>query len=119
MNSPIIEHLRSACRLDRMYVGGEWVVPETQARSAVVDPSTDEPVVEIAQGSSRDVAAAVAAAQSAFVTWSVSSPHSRALLLDRVHAPNLRVDLGAQASCGIRRVVVIGSGRGQFRMLGA
>lgn len=40
-------------------------------------------------------------------------------VLDRVHAPNLRVDLGAQASCGIRRVVVIGSGRGQFRMLGA
>jgi len=98
MNSPIVEHLRIAGRLDRMYVGGEWVVPETQARSAVVDPSTEEPVAEIALGSARDVAAAVAAAQRAFVTWSVSSPRSRASLLDRVHGLILeRAELFAQA----------------------
>jgi len=98
MNSPIVEHLRSAGRLDCMYVGGEWVVPETQARSAVVDPSTEEPVADIALGSARDVAAAVAAAQRAFAAWSVSSPHSRASLLDRVHGLILeRAELFAQA----------------------
>jgi aldehyde dehydrogenase (NAD+) len=98
MNSSIIEHLRSAGRLDRMFVGGEWVRPETQDRSAVVDPSTEEPVAEIALGSARDVAAAVAAARRAFTTWSVSSAQSRALLLDRVHALILeRAELFAQA----------------------
>ena len=98
MNSSIIEHLRSAGRLDRMFVGGEWVVPETQARSSVVDPSTEEPVAEIALGSARDVAAAVAAARRAFATWSVSSAQSRALLLDRVHSLILeRAELFAQA----------------------
>ena len=98
MNSPIVEHLRSAGRLDCMYVGGEWVVPETQARSAVVDPSTEEPVAEIALGSAQDVATAVAAARRAFATWSVSSPQSRAALLDRVHGLILeRAESFAQA----------------------
>jgi len=98
MNSSIVEHLRRAGRLDRIFVDGEWVMPETQARSAVIDPSTEEPVAEIALGSARDVAAAVAAARHAFTTWSVSSAQSRALLLDRVHALILeRAELFAQA----------------------
>lgn len=42
MNSSIVDHLRRAGRLDRMFVGGEWVLPEAQARSSVVDPSTEE-----------------------------------------------------------------------------
>jgi aldehyde dehydrogenase (NAD+) len=98
MNALILEHLRSAGRLDRMFVGGEWVMPETQARSCVVDPSTEEPVAEIALGSASDVAAAVAAARRAFATWSVSSAQSRALLLDRVHSLILdRAELFAHA----------------------
>jgi aldehyde dehydrogenase (NAD+) len=99
MNSSIIERLRSAGRLDRMYVGGRWVLPETQGRSAsVIDPSTEDPVAEIALGSAGDVAAAVAAARGAFEAWSASSAESRALLLDRVHALILeRAELFAQA----------------------
>ncbi|MDP9962620.1 aldehyde dehydrogenase (NAD+) [Variovorax beijingensis] len=98
MNSSIVEHLRRAGRLDRMFVDGEWAVPETQARSSVVDPSTEEPVAEIALGSAGDVAAAVAAGRRAFAAWSVRSAQSRALLLDRVHALILeRAELFAQA----------------------
>ncbi|MDR6451857.1 aldehyde dehydrogenase family protein [Variovorax paradoxus] len=98
MNSSIVERLRRAGRLDRMFVDGEWAVPETQARSSVVDPSTEEPVAEIALGSAGDVAAAVAAGRRAFAAWSVRSAQSRALLLDRVHALILeRAELFAQA----------------------
>jgi len=98
MNSSIIEHLDRAGRLHRMFIDGEWVLPDTQARSAVVDPSTEAPVAEIALGSARDVDAAVAAARRAFASWSVSSVESRALLLDRVHALILeRAELFAQA----------------------
>lgn len=39
-------------------------------------------------------------------------------VLDR-HSPNLRVDLGDAANCGIRRVAVYGSGAGSFRLIGA
>lgn len=98
MSSSIVQHLRRAGRMDRMLIGGEWVVPQTQARSCVVDPSTEEPVAEIALGSASDVGAAVAAARRAFATWSVSSAHSRALLLDRIHTLILeRAELFAQA----------------------
>ncbi|MDQ0026598.1 hypothetical protein J2X90_004425, partial [Variovorax paradoxus] len=40
MNSSIAEHLRRTGHLDRIFVDGEWVLPDTQARSAVIDPST-------------------------------------------------------------------------------
>ncbi|MBW8719509.1 MAG: aldehyde dehydrogenase family protein [Variovorax paradoxus] len=98
MNSSIVDHLGRAGRLDRMFVGGEWVLPETQTRASVVDPSTEEPVAEIALGSAGDAAAAVAAARRAFAAWSASPAQSRALLLDRIHALVLeRAELFAQA----------------------
>lgn len=98
MNSSIVDHLGRAGRLDRMFVGGEWVLPETQTRASVVDPSTEEPVAEIALGSAGDAAAAVAAARRAFAAWSASPAQNRALLLDRIHALVLeRAELFAQA----------------------
>src|SRR5688572_10443586 len=98
MNSDIIERLTNDGLLDRIYIGGEWVLPAGQARSAVIDPSTEEPVADIALGSAQDVAVAVAAARRAFATWSVSSPQSRAALLDRVHGMILeRAESFAQA----------------------
>ena len=85
MKSAVIERLASAHHLDRLFIGGEWVKPAGQARTCVIDPSTEEPVAQIALGSAQDVAAAVDAARHAFADWSASSPHSRATLLDRVH----------------------------------
>ena len=98
MNSSIIQHLTSAGRLDRIFICGEWVLPAGQARTCIIDPSTEEPVAEIALGSGQDVSEAVAAARRAFTTWSVSSAQSRASLLDRVHGLILeRAEMFAQA----------------------
>jgi aldehyde dehydrogenase (NAD+) len=82
----IVERLRSTGRLDRVFIDGEWVLPQGQGRASVIDPSIEESVAEIALGTAQDVNAAVAAARRAFATWSVSSVQSRALLLDRVHS---------------------------------
>jgi aldehyde dehydrogenase (NAD+) len=98
MNSSIIKRLSSAGRLDRIFIGSEWVPPAGQARTSVIDPSTEEPIDEIALGSAQDVAEAVAAARRAFATWSASSAQSRASLLDRVHSLILeRAEMFAQA----------------------
>ena len=86
MNHAIVERLSNAGHLDRIYVDGEWVRPVGHARAAVIDPSTQDTVAEIALGSRQDVAAAVAAASAAFAEWSVSSIQRRVSLLDRVHA---------------------------------
>ncbi|HTT09263.1 MAG TPA: aldehyde dehydrogenase family protein [Burkholderiaceae bacterium] len=85
MNPGIVEHLAGAGRLDRMFVNGEWVLPAGHERTAVVDPSTEEPVAEIVLGNAQDAARAVTAARRAFATWSTSSALNRAALLDRVH----------------------------------
>ncbi len=85
MNAALIERLADDGRLDRIFIGGEWVFPAGQDRSVVIDPSTEEPIADIALGNAQDVAMAVAAARRAFATWSVSSPQSRAALLDRVY----------------------------------
>jgi aldehyde dehydrogenase (NAD+) len=85
MTSSIVDRLARAGRLDRIFIDGEWILPAGKARAGVVDPSTEEPIAEIALGNEHDVAAAVVAARRAFARWSVSSPQSRAALLDRVH----------------------------------
>lgn len=98
MNTTIIKRLANDGRLDRIFIGGEWVLPAGQARSAVIDPSTEESVAEIALGNAQDVATAVAAARRALATWSASSSQSRAALLDRVHGLILeRAEAFAQA----------------------
>lgn len=98
MNHAVVERLSNAGHLDRIYVDGEWVRPVGQGRAAVVDPSTQDIVAEIALGSRQDVAAAVAAANAAFAEWSVSSIQRRVSLLDRVHALILeRAEVFAQA----------------------
>jgi aldehyde dehydrogenase (NAD+) len=98
MSTSIIERLSNDGRLDRVFIDGKWVLPDGQGRSAVIDPSTEEPVAEIALGNAQDVDVAVAAARRAFTTWSVSSPQSRAALLDRVHGLIVeRTELFAQA----------------------
>lgn len=98
MNASLVEQLKAAGRLDRLFIGGEWVLPAGQSRAGVINPSTEEPIAQIALGSAEDVAAAVAAARCAFATWSVSSAESRASLLGRVHALILeRAELFAQA----------------------
>jgi len=97
MNSPV-HHLMQAGRLDRFFINGEWAVPQGSDRVAVVCPSTEDSVCEIALGNAHDVDRAVQAARSAFVRWSVTSPQERAALLERVHALLLeRAELFAQA----------------------
>ncbi|MFS2034040.1 aldehyde dehydrogenase family protein [Polaromonas sp. CT11-55] len=94
----LVEQLASAGHLDRLFIDGEWVLPLGHGRAAVVDPSTEETIAEIARGNAQDVDEAVIAARRAFAGWSVSSPQDRAALLDRVHSLILeRAELFAQA----------------------
>ena len=98
MNPSVIQRLTSAGHLDRIFVDGEWVLPAGQDRASVIDPSTEQPVAQIALGNAQDVAAAVDAARRAFATWSVSSPQSRSEVLGHVHSLILeRAELFAQA----------------------
>lgn len=97
MSSPV-RHLMQVGRLDRLYIDGEWTAPDGRDRIAVISPSTEDAVCEIALGNARDAERAVLAARKAFAGWSASTPQERAALLDRVHTLMLeRAELFAAA----------------------
>jgi aldehyde dehydrogenase (NAD+) len=68
-----------------LYVGGEWIEPHAGETFTTIDPSTEEPLAEIAQAGPEDVDLAVEAGRDAFENgWSVLAPSERAKYLFRI-----------------------------------
>jgi aldehyde dehydrogenase (NAD+) len=68
-----------------LYVGGEWLEPRTGETFTTIDPSTEEPLAEIAHAGPEDVNLAVEAARDAFENgWSALAPSERAKYLFRI-----------------------------------
>src|SRR3954466_7507040 len=55
---------------DRLFIGGEWVEPAGSGTIDVVNPTTEEVIGHVPEGTAADVDKAVAAARAAFDTWS-------------------------------------------------
>ena len=66
------------------YINGAWVAPATASDFAVINPANEQEAATISLGSQADVDAAVAAAKSAFETWSLSSKQQRIDLLSKL-----------------------------------
>lgn len=97
MTSPL-EHLSGNGHIDRFYIDGKWIAPNGSAHAAVINPATEEVIVQIPLGDGRDVDAAVAAARRAFIAWGRTAPEARAALLDRLqHQLEARAELIAQS----------------------
>jgi acyl-CoA reductase-like NAD-dependent aldehyde dehydrogenase len=71
---------------DRLYIGGEWVEPAGEGTIEVLNPSTEEVVGRVPEGTPEDAARAVAAAREAFEGWAATAPHERAELLAAIGA---------------------------------
>ena len=69
---------------DRLYVGGEWVVPSGSGTIEVVEAATEEVMGRVPAGEPPDVERAVAAAAEAFEDWSVTPVKERAEWLGRL-----------------------------------
>jgi betaine-aldehyde dehydrogenase len=71
---------------DRLFIGGEWVVPSSSEKFCVIDCSTEQPVASIARAQSVDMTRAVNAARRAFDTgvWARMSPTERGEYLERI-----------------------------------
>src|SRR5258707_332543 len=63
------------------FIGGELREPVEGTFFDTTDPATGEKIAVVAQGSARDVDAAVQAARAALPTWQALSPHTRARYL--------------------------------------
>ncbi len=99
-----------------LFIGGEWVDAISGKTFKTIDPATEQTLVEVAEGDSADVDAAVIAARRALESssWSSISPHSRTRFLLKIadaidqNAEELAVletlDMGAPLSFTIGRV---------------
>jgi aldehyde dehydrogenase (NAD+) len=68
-----------------LFIGGEFVEPRSGERFATIDPSTEEPLAELAQAGPEDVGLAVEAAREAYEErWSQLRPAERAKYLFRI-----------------------------------
>jgi len=66
------------------YIDGAWVASQGGTRHTVIDPATEQPCTEITLGTPADVDAAVAAARTAFESFSQTTVAERAALLERI-----------------------------------
>ena len=70
--------------LNQFYIDGNWVSPTGSQTLAVINPATEQACATIVLGTAADVDLAVAAAQRAFVDFSMTSRQDRLALLDRI-----------------------------------
>ena len=70
---------------DRLYVGGEWVVPDGSGRIDVIDADTEEVIGRVPEGTSGDADRAVAAARAAFEGWAATPAEQRGACIRCLH----------------------------------
>ncbi|MGG6895035.1 MULTISPECIES: aldehyde dehydrogenase family protein [Rhizobium] len=70
----------------KFYIGGNWIDPTLSTTREVIDPSTEQPIGAIAMGCAADAHKAIAAARSAFVSFSQTTKEERLALLKRILA---------------------------------
>ncbi len=63
------------------FIGGAWVKPASGEYMTTSDPSSGDPIAEVAKGNADDVEAAVSAARKAFPAWQALGGHQRARYL--------------------------------------
>ena len=71
---------------DRLYIGGEWVEPAGSGTLEVINPTTEEVIARIPEGTAEDADRAVCAARAAFDSWSALSPYERAAYCEAIAA---------------------------------
>jgi acyl-CoA reductase-like NAD-dependent aldehyde dehydrogenase len=69
---------------DKIYIGGEWAQSTGTGVLEVVDPTTEQVIGSVPEGTVEDVDKAVAAARAAFDSWSQTSVEERADWMQRI-----------------------------------
>ena len=71
-------------QLDKFYINGSWVTPKNSELMDIINPANEAVIGQVALGSPADVDTAVAAANEAFKSWSLTSREQRLEVLDRI-----------------------------------
>src|SRR5437870_13908910 len=86
-NSSLTEHERRVLEAvpRGLYIGGEWREASGGGTLGVEDPSTGEPLIEVADATPEDALEALASAASKQAEWAASAPRDRGEILRRAY----------------------------------
>lgn len=76
--------------LNKFYIDGSWVDPESNKTFPVMNPSNEESIGQLSLGNEIDVNKAVSAAKKAFESYSETSKADRLALLEKLKSISLR-----------------------------
>ena len=108
---------------DKLFIGGRWVDPASSAKFRLVNPANEDQFIEVAEASTDDMNAAVAAARAAFDNgpWPRMSPAERARKMRAVSAAlakrGAELDKAWTAQIGTPVMISKGSGAGVAGLL--
>ena len=71
-------------RANQFFINGEWVDASDSSKLNVINPATEEAVCQVSLGNESDVDKAVAAASTAFPSYSQTTREQRIKLLNKV-----------------------------------
>eukprot|EP01132_Coremiostelium_polycephalum_P007066 gene7066-8718_t len=102
------------------YINGAWVPPLKANDLEVINPATEKPVAVISMGTAADIDRAVAAAKTAFQTYSRTSVEERLALLEKLlaiykrrydeMAQTITLELGAPITMSTQQQADVGVG---------
>lgn len=104
----------------KFYINGEWVAPLAENDLEVLNPATEQPVAVISMGTAADIDRAVAAAKTAFASYSRTSVEERLALLEALlsiykrrydeMAQTITLELGAPITMSCEQQADVGVG---------
>jgi aldehyde dehydrogenase (NAD+) len=102
------------------YINGAWVPPLKANDLEVINPATEKPIAIISMGTAADIDRAVAAAKTAFQTYSQTSVEERLALLEKLlaiykrrydeMAQTITLELGAPITMSTQQQADVGVG---------
>ncbi|MFJ7353935.1 aldehyde dehydrogenase family protein [Phyllobacterium sp. NPDC097923] len=102
------------------YINGAWVPPLMANDLEVINPATEKPIAVISMGTAADIDRAVAAAKTAFQTYSRTSVEERLALLEKLleiykrrydeMAQTITLELGAPITMSTQQQADVGVG---------
>src|ERR1700728_2413974 len=91
----------------KLYIAGEWRAASGAGTLAVEDPSTGEPLVEVADATPEDALDALGAAADAQAAWAATAPRERGEILRRVDELALVMTLEMGKALGESRAEIL------------
>lgn len=69
---------------DKLYINGQWVVPQSDDYRTVINPATEAPIARVPSSNITDVERAVKAARNALASWSQTDAKDRCTLINAI-----------------------------------